>query len=123
MSRILIADDDPVTRAVARQLLESAGHVVTEAEDGDQALRSLAAAPADLLVLDMFMPNKDGLETIAEVRAKRPGTRILAITGGGSMPAGDLLDIAVKLGADDASPKPLGPAFMAKVDALLIRSS
>ena len=119
MAHVLIADDDPVTRAVARQLLEAGGHNVAEAEDGDQALKALAARPAALLVLDMFMPNKDGLETSAEVRARHPGTRILAITGGGAMPAGDLLDIALKLGADAALPKPLGAAFAQKAEALL----
>ena len=61
---ILIADDDATLRAIAAELLSGEGYRVLEAEDGDQALTLVEAEGIDLIVLDMLMPNKDGLETI-----------------------------------------------------------
>jgi CheY-like chemotaxis protein len=107
MAIILIVDDDPTVRLIAGELLRSDDHAIVEAEDGDEALKIVAAMAVDLVVLDMLMPNKDGLETIVELRRRNPGIRILAISSGGRMEPGHLLHTAMMFGADDCLKKPL----------------
>lgn len=104
---ILIADDDPTLRAIGAELLADEGYRVLHAEDGDDALRVVAAEPVDLIVLDMLMPNKDGLETIIELRRRKVSVRILAISSGGSMDIDSLLRPALAFGADRVMSKPL----------------
>ncbi len=81
MARILVADDEPSIRNIIRKALEQAGHEVVEAEDGVVALAAFKEQPADLVVVDIFMPEKDGLQLIAELRDEHPGTKIVAISG------------------------------------------
>ena len=107
MANILVVDDDPTVRMIASEILTTAGHQVSEAGDGDEALQKVAATPFDLVVLDMLMPNKDGLETISELRGRRPRMRVLAISSGGRMEAGQLLRMALVFGADETMAKPL----------------
>ena len=107
MAIILIVDDDPTVRLIAGELLHGEDHAVVEAEDGDEALKLVGAMPVDLVVLDMLMPNKDGLETIVELRKRQPGIRILAISSGGKMEPGYLLRTAMMFGADECLQKPL----------------
>jgi CheY-like chemotaxis protein len=107
MANILVVDDDPTVRMIASEILTAAGHEVSEAGDGDEALTQVAGTPFDLVILDMLMPNKDGLETIAELRGRRPRMRILAISSGGRMDAGQLLRMALVFGADETMVKPL----------------
>ena len=104
---VLIADDDPTLRAIAAELLSGEGYRVLEAEDGDQALRIVEAETVDLIVLDMLMPNKDGIETIIELKRRRSSVRILAISSGGSMDVDSLLKPALAFGADRVMSKPL----------------
>lgn len=120
MANILIVDDDPTVRMIAGEILTTAGHQVSEAGDGDEALGKVAETPFDLVVLDMLMPNKDGLETIAELRGRRPRMRILAISSGGRMDAGQLLRMALVFGADETMVKPLhGDILVEAVTRLL----
>ncbi len=107
MATILITDDDPTLRAIAIELLAADGHRVLEAGDGDEALQILDTEAVDLLVLDMLMPNKDGLETILELRRRKTPIRILAISSGGSMNLDSLLRTAMVFGADRLMSKPL----------------
>lgn len=104
---ILIADDDPTLRAIGAELLVSEGYRVLEARDGDEALRLIEVEPVDLLILDMLMPNKDGLETIMELRRRGSDVRILAISSGGNMDVDTLLKPAKIFGADRTMSKPL----------------
>ena len=92
---VLIADDDPTLRAIAAELLSGEGYRVLEAE------------AVDLIVLDMLMPNKDGIETIIELKRRQSGVRILAISSGGSMDVDSLLKPALAFGADRVMSKPL----------------
>ena len=120
MAIVLVVDDDPTVRAIATELLREERHAIVEAADGDEALRVLEATRAELVVLDMLMPNRDGLETIMEIRRRHPGVRILAISSGGSIGAGDLLRMARLFGADETLAKPLSfSAFAATVNRLL----
>jgi CheY-like chemotaxis protein len=105
---ILIIDDDPLMRAIAGEMLMSAGYTVLEAEDGAAGMATLDVAPVDLIITDMLMPEMDGVESIMSIRRKRPGVPVIAISAGARhQPAGDLLRLAVALGAAAALPKPL----------------
>lgn len=120
MANILIVDDDPTIQLIAGELLRAEGHAVVNAGDGVEALKALVAIPADLVVLDMLMPNMDGLETIIEMRKSHPAVKILAISSGGPMGPHDLLRTAKLFGADDTLVKPLAfSTFGAAVERLL----
>ena len=119
MARILLIDDEATVRATLRDMLEEAGHEVLEAGDGDEGLAVLDANTADAVITDLIMPQKEGIETIREVRARFPTMKILAISGGsaGHM---DYLEFAQKLGADKVLSKPLDFDELAQtVSALL----
>ncbi|WIY69759.1 response regulator [Aquidulcibacter paucihalophilus] len=120
MAIILLVDDDPALRLIAKELLRVGGHAILEAEDGDEALKIAGAIAVDLVVLDMLMPNKDGLETILELRKTHPHIRILAISSGGRMDEGILLRTASLFGADEIMQKPLRlDVFSRVVDQML----
>jgi CheY-like chemotaxis protein len=119
---ILIADDDPTLRAIGVELLAGEGYRVLEAEDGEEALRLIASEPVDLLILDMLMPNKDGLETIMELRRRGSEVRVLAISSGGSMGVDTLLRSAGIFGADRTMSKPLPISTFADTIAEMLRT-
>ncbi len=120
MPLILLVDDDPTVRLIAEELLLQKGHVVLHAANGCEALAALESAPVDLMILDMLMPDKDGIETLIEARKGYPGLRVLAVSGGGQIDAFDLLRLARFLGADETMTKPLQrDTFTAAVARLL----
>jgi CheY-like chemotaxis protein len=82
MATILVIDDDATVRLSAKMALEDAGHHVEDAANGAEGMFRLHANPVDLVVTDIFMPEKEGLETIDEIKQKYPGTKIIAISGG-----------------------------------------
>jgi len=101
MFRVLVIEDHRQMRDPLRRQLEGEGYAVETAEDGDEGLRLQAAQPADLVITDIFMPNRDGIETISRLRVEYPGTKILAISGGGRLAHGvDYLVAAREAGAD-----------------------
>ncbi len=105
MARILIADDEPLLRKLLGLLLRPEGHEVAEAADGAEALHACRAAPFDLLLCDLLMPNMEGLETIQAARREFPGLKIVAMSGRVRC-GGDLLKVAGLTGADAALAKP-----------------
>jgi len=107
MATVLIVDDDPVLRAMAYEMLRAGRHALIEAADGEQALAVFDTMPVDLIVLDLLMPNVDGLELIRALRARNSEVRILAISSGGLLDPSGLLKIATTLGADAVLQKPL----------------
>ena len=120
MAVIVVVDDDPTIQMIAAELLRQGDHAVVAASDGDEALRLLAAMKVDLVVMDMLMPNKDGLETIIEARNLYPDLRILAISSGGRVGVGDLLRMARLFGANETYVKPLRlETFAATIDRML----
>lgn len=124
MASILIVDDDPTVRLIARELLIAGDHAITEAANGLEALAIIRAAPVDLVVLDMLMPRMDGLEVIRELRKASASVRILAISSGGRAGALSYLETAKVFGADEIMRKPLRlSAFSAAVDRLLTQTS
>jgi DNA-binding response OmpR family regulator len=103
MASVLIVDDQDMVRRTLRLALESEDLDVREAGDGDEALRMYSLAPADVVVIDIVMPNKEGIETIFELRRSAPRVKIIAMSGRDTV---DFLDMARKLGADHVLRKP-----------------
>ena len=108
MARILVIDDDALLRRVIRVALEAAGYEVIEAGDGDAALHVYREQGADLLLVDLFIPEPDGLEVIRTVRAEVPDAKIIAMSGGGSLKL-DLLAAGEAFGASRTLWKPFVP--------------
>jgi CheY-like chemotaxis protein len=103
---VLVIDDDPGVRSVIRRFLERSGHVCREAADGNLGLALLRGRAAELVIVDMLMPEKEGAETIREIRSHWPGIPVIAMSGGGAISADDCLRIARALGAERAIRKP-----------------
>lgn len=106
MARILIIDDEEPVRLYLRSILEREGYKVIEACDGKSGLQLYRQDPADLIITDIFMPEKEGLGTIRELKRDYPGVKIIAISGGGKTSNLDFLPMAKKLGALRALNKP-----------------
>src|SRR5262245_64476782 len=103
MSRILVVDDDNSVRSAIRTLLEHEGHTVAVAESGRAGLNLLETHVFDVVIVDIFMPGMDGLETIKAFHRHAPSVPIIAVSGfmfrDASAPAPDFLGMATKLGA------------------------
>lgn len=120
MAKILIVDDDPGILVLLRALLEREGHSVCEARDGRTALEIYRAAPPDLLVTDIVLPGKEGLDLILELERIHPGIKVLAISGGDRIEPEYYLDLAKILGARATLAKPFAPLeFLRLVRELL----
>lgn len=120
MARIAVVDDDADVREAISVILGQDGHEVITADDGLTAQTLIAASPPDLMVLDILMPNRDGLATILELRREGQGFPILAMSAGGMMDSGYLLNTAKTFGADATLFKPFSPEQLrAGVNALL----
>jgi len=110
VSRLLIADDSADMRESLKLVLERAGYEVALAPDGMRALELQRAQPADVLITDIFMPERDCIETITSFRREFPQIRIIAMSGGGVRVDGKLyLGIAEVAGADATLRKPFEP--------------
>lgn len=117
---ILVIDDDAAMRRYIKATLERAGHTVIEAQDGAEGLKIKRATPVNMIIVDIFMPEKDGLETIIELRAESPACPILAMSGGGSMGEMSFLDYSRQFGAKELLRKPFRPDdLLAAVTRLL----
>ena len=112
MPRILVVDDDEQIRFMLRIILDRAGYDVQVAPDGKEALAHLAAHPTDLVILDIIMPGKEGIQTIIELRRDFPDLKIIAISGGGYISAQKYLVSAVEFGADLTLAKPISRVDM-----------
>ena len=109
MASILIVDDDFEIRVMLREMLEGAGYEVVDAPNGKVALEVTREHPADLTIMDIFMPVKEGFETIRELVAEFPETKIIAISGGsgGKLDPGPYLEMVAKLGVRHTFRKPI----------------
>jgi len=105
-TRILVIDDDDEVRQTLCNILRSAGFETTAARNGEEGLRLFDAVGADAVVTDLIMPGMEGIETIRELRRRRAGVKIVAISGGGRSGVADYLALAGKLGADATLSKP-----------------
>lgn len=106
MPNILVIEDDPQFRRLLLRILRSAGHTVTEAQNGKVGMDRCRQQTPDVVITDLLMPEQEGIETIRELRREAPTTPILAISG-----AIDpvLLHAATALGATASLAKPFAP--------------
>ena len=117
MATILVIDDEEIVRATLRLALESVGHQVLEAGNGDDGLRLLDANRIDLTITDIIMPDKEGIETIIEIRRRFPRVKVIALSG---VFGGLYLEMARQLGAAAALAKPVRTETLRRtVDAVL----
>ena len=106
--RVVVIEDDEDVRDFLEQALTRAEYEVTTAEDGGRGIRLCLKTSPDLVITDIVMPGRDGIETITEIRLKLPLTKIIAISGGGRYDSAEgYLEIATGLGADRALTKPV----------------
>ena len=106
MPRILVIEDDVQLRRMLRRALEMEGYEVLEAADGSKGVSLYREHPTDLVLIDIFMPNKEGLETIMALKRDFPEVRVLAMSGGGVIGSAASLDMAKGLGAERVYVKP-----------------
>lgn len=110
MTRILVADDDRDVRAALRVALEVEGYEVEAVPNGERAMQAHEERPADVLITDLFMPQRDGFETLKYFRARNPGMRIVVISGWKRAQKADHLAVALHAGADAILRKPFTPS-------------
>lgn len=108
MATILVIDDDAAMRRLILRVLGSRGHTLLEAENGNDGIAQLQDGRPDLIITDILMPQKEGIETIREVIGRAPGIKIIAISGGGAQNL-MFLDAAKAFGAHAALAKPFRP--------------
>ncbi len=116
-SRLLVIDDDPAVRGFLRRILTSAGYLVTEAGDGKIGMREIERQAIDLVITDLVMPEREGLETLQCLRAERPALPVIVISGAFG---GSFLKTARRFGAAATLPKPIDPEALLRAvrDAL-----
>jgi len=106
MKRILIIDDEEAMRDMLYQIIEGEGYEIVTACDGDKGIKLHRKTPFDLIITDIVMPGKEGLETIMELKRHFPNLKIIAISGGGRIKPDNYLAMAKELGADKIFMKP-----------------
>ncbi len=120
MARILIIDDDPEMLEMLSQMLERGGHDPVTAPDGEAGTRLFRQEKIDLIITDMVMPEKDGMETIMELKSDFPHVKIIALSGGAKIGPYSYLMMAKRLGADRIFSKPVKrKELLAAIDELL----
>jgi DNA-binding response OmpR family regulator len=120
MSRILVIDDDKFVRTSIRAVIEGVGHEVKDASDAETGLSLQRAAPFDVAIVDLIMPNKEGLETIRELKRDFPTLAIIAISGGGDIVRKNFFQAAQLFGADYTLEKPFdGGELLATLEKAL----
>ena len=107
MALVLIVDDDPQMLRLLTDVVELDNHDVLLAQDGALAMDFFEHQLPDLMITDILMPNKEGLELISEVREKFPKVKIIAYSGGGSSDPESYLEFATGMGADRVFSKPM----------------
>jgi CheY-like chemotaxis protein len=107
LARILVIDDESNIRSLVSRILQQAGHEVIEAADGNEGTKLFRKNLPELLITDIIMPEKEGIETIVELRRDFPHVKIIAISGGGKALDRDAcLKFAKGLGANRTLAKP-----------------
>ena len=123
MARILLIDDDVSFQKMLKTALVKAGHVVMTASDGQQGYELFIQQPCELIITDIFMPEKEGIHTIFDFKSEFPDVKIIAISGGGimaknidddvlqllnkGMESTEVLQLASDFGADEVMSKPI----------------
>ncbi len=120
MARVLIVDDDMQVRDMLTQMLKRAGHDVAEAGNGNEAIQYCQKNQTDLVITDIIMPDKEGIETIVELRRDFPDIKVFAISGGGRVSPNNYLKLAEKIGALKTFTKPFSKAeILSAIDEVI----
>lgn len=112
MARIMIVDDDHEIRQSLLLILKNAGYEVIGASNGEEALEAFKKTPSDLVITDIIMPEKNGIEMIFQFKCEHPGVKIIAISGGGMLLPQDYLNMARSAGVSHTFKKPFDPDKM-----------
>ena len=112
MACILIIDDDRQVREMLKKMLERNGYDVLAAKDGNEGLNVYRNSKVDLVITDILMPEKEGIQTIMELRRNFPDVKIIAMSGGGTVGPETYLAMARELGADRTLSKPFTMATL-----------
>jgi|SRR5882724_10750867 len=122
IASILVVDDEEDVREVLRGILEGADYRVTTAEDGKEASKLLAAETFSLVLTDLLMPDRDGIEVVGELRKKYPDIPVVVMSGGGRMRHVEYLKMAKSFGAHAALEKPFkSELLLATIGGLLAK--
>jgi DNA-binding response OmpR family regulator len=117
---VLVVDDEADLRDIVSRVLIDAGHRVTCAANGQEASRALSQQDFDVILTDVIMPEKDGMQVIVEARRTRPTMRIVAMSGGGHVGREQYLKMAKSLGAHAVLEKPFnGDELVAAITAVM----
>ena len=123
MKKILVIDDENDLREILRRFLTKAGFDVRTAANGEEGLQKFQMDPANLVITDLLMPDKEGIETIVELKQGYPDVKIIVMTGGGIGKAKDYLEIASALGVEHAITKPFSLGdLLQKVKEITLKS-
>ena len=123
MARILIIDDEPQIRSMLKLMLEREGYEVVEAPDGVAGIKVYRQNPADLIITDLIMPNKDGIGMIIDLKKEFPEVKIIAMSGGGLNKPDGYLKGAKKLGASCTLTKPIDREEILRVVAAILKNT
>jgi YesN/AraC family two-component response regulator len=106
MGKILIIDDEPYILLMLKKMIEKIGHEVDLASNGRDGMELFEKEPADMVITDIIMPDKEGLEIILEMKKTHPDLKIIAISGGGRISPESYLECARHFGASRVFQKP-----------------
>lgn len=120
---ILLIEDDPQLRKLFRKKMVGKGYTIIEASNGKEGIERFQEEPPDLVITDIVMPEKEGLETISELRKMTPDVNIIAISGGGRASPDSYLNTAMHLGAKRVFSKPLDWPEMFKTIEEFVRGA
>ncbi len=118
---ILVVDDEAKLRKTLEEALTKAGYRVTSAGDGREATKALKQRDFDLVLTDVLMPERDGIEVISDLRRSHPTLAVVAMSGGGQIPAEYYLKLAVTLGAKAILNKPFSNEQLLMTVAFALR--
>jgi len=121
MARILVIDDDVLVLDMLYESLTREGYDVLRASNGEEGLRLYRKEPVDLIITDLFMPEKEGIETIIELRQDFPDVKIIAISGGGRIGTKDYLQMAKIFGVQRTFAKPVAREQLLDAIRVLIK--
>ena len=120
LSSILVIDDESTSRAILREILEEAGHQISEAADGSKGIRAYEENRPDVVIADLFMPPKGGLDVIRKLKSSSPNVKIIAISGVDARHELETVSDAIRQGASRALNKPVEPEELKLVVAELV---
>ena len=110
MALAVVIDDDAQVRCLIAMMLKRAGYEVAQAKDGGEGIELCTSLDPEVIITDIFMPRRDGIDVLREVKARARQPRVVAISGGSPRLQLDFLNVAEKMGADAVVQKPFTPS-------------